>query len=75
MARCEDFVLQYDRRSVKCRAIERSWPIVVYVYVWGGPWLEPKHSEVPHEIIVYDIAYKTIIVICYDVKKEQAIIW
>ena len=41
----------------------------------GGPWLELKHSEVPHEIIVYDIAYKTIIVICYDVKKEQAIIW
>ena len=41
----------------------------------GGPWLEPKYSEVPHEIIVYDIAYKTIIVICYDVKKEQAIIW
>ena len=34
---------------------------------------KPDHPYL-YEIIVYDIAYKTIIVICYDVKKEQAII-
>ena len=31
---------------------------------------KPDHPYL-YEIIVYDIAYKTIIVICYDVKKNK----